>query len=129
MKLLYVILGLLIIGCTNNQTKIETENQYKSIDSIIEQSKINIITNDSINTESEKSVSRKVNQTVNKIDNLKEEVFTLKKEVEVAKMTVKTIYKIDTVYIETKKNFWGREKTTSSIKSDSSITVDSLDNH
>jgi hypothetical protein len=36
--------------------------------------------------------------------------------------TEKIIYKIDTVYIETKKNFWGKEKTNTVVKSDSSIT-------
>ena len=36
--------------------------------------------------------------------------------------------RIDTVYIETKRNFWGKEKTTTSVKSDSTITstIDSV---
>jgi hypothetical protein len=37
--------------------------------------------------------------------------------------TEKIIYKIDTVYIETKKNFWGKEKTKTSVKSDSSVDM------
>ena len=53
----------------------------------------------------------------------------LKQEVETAKMMVKTVYKIDTVYIETKKNFWGKEKTNTTIKSDSTEVVDSLLNN
>ena len=36
--------------------------------------------------------------------------------------TEKIVYKIDTVYIETKKNFWGKEKTNTTIKSDSVVT-------
>ena len=35
---------------------------------------------------------------------------------------VENTHKIDTVYIETKKNFWGKEKTNTTIKSDSLVS-------
>jgi len=123
------ILGLLILlaGCTAPQ--IENEKTYEKIDSIIHNSEVNIIRSDSVNRESEKSVAKKVDQTVNKIEGLKEEVSTLKQEVEAAKMMVKTVYKVDTIYIETKKNFWGKSKTNTTIISDSTEVVDSLLNN
>jgi hypothetical protein len=35
--------------------------------------------------------------------------------------TVKEKVRIDTVYIEKKKNFWGKEKTNTNVKSDSLV--------
>lgn len=122
------ILGLLLltVGCSSPQIK--NENTYEKIDSIIHHSEISIIRSDSVNRESEKSVAKKVDQTVHKIEGLNEEVSVLKQEVETAKMMVKTVYKVDTVYIETKKNFWGKSKTNTTIVSDSTEVVDSLVN-
>lgn len=119
-----LVLLTLLVGCSTPQ--IENEKTYEKIDSVIHSSEINIIRSDSVNRESEKSVAKKVNQTVNKIEGLKEEVSTLKQEVEAARMMVKTVYKVDTVYIETKKNFWGKSKTNTTVISDSTEVVDSL---
>lgn len=113
------LLILLIVGCSSPE--IENEDSYEKIDSIIHNSEINIIRSDSVNRESEKVITQKVNQTVAKIENLEEEV-------KVAKSTVRTVTKIDTVYIETKKNFWGKTKVNTTIKSDSTEVVDSLEN-
>lgn len=131
MKAFYITIILLFIGCSTDKTRIKIEDKYQSVDSIINQSNINIVNSDSVNRESEKAVAKKVDQTVHKIDDLKEEVLVLKQEIEVSRMAVKTVYKIDTVYIETKKNFWGKEKTNTTIKSDSNITevVDTLKNN
>ena len=120
------ILGLVLltVGCSSPQIK--NEKTYEKIDSVIHYSEVNIIRSDSVNRESEKSVIKKVDQTVHKIEGLKEEVSVLKQEVETAKMMVKTVYKVDTVYIETKKNFWGKSKTNTTVVSDSTETVDSL---
>jgi hypothetical protein len=120
------ILGLLLltVGCSSPQIK--NEKTYEKIDSVIHYSEVNIIRSDSVNRESEKSVIKKVDQTVRKIEGLKEEVSVLKQEVETAKMTIKTVYKVDTVYIETKKNFWGKSKTNTTVVSDSTEVIDSL---
>jgi len=126
MRILSLLL-LLTIGCSSPQ--IEKEKTYEKIDSIIHNSEVNIIRSDSVNRESEKSVAKKVDQTVNKIEGLKEEVSVLKQEIEVSRMAVKTVYKVDTVYIETKKNFWGKSKTNTTIISDSTEVVDSLLNN
>jgi predicted nucleic-acid-binding protein len=126
MRILSLLLLLLTISCSS--PKIKNEKTYEKIDSIIQNSEVNIIRSDSVNRESEKSVVKKIGQTVNKIEGLKEEVSILKQEVETAKMMVKTVYKIDTVYIETKKNFWGKEKTNTKVISDSLVVEDSLNN-
>jgi len=115
---------LLIVGC--NSPQIKNENNYEKVDSIIRSSEIDIVRSDSVNRKSEKAIVEKVKNTVNKIESLKEEVSVLKEEVKTAKMAVKTVYKIDTVYIETKKNFWGKSKTNTTTKYDSTTTVDSL---
>jgi hypothetical protein len=126
MRILSLLL-LLAIGCSSPQ--IENEKTYEKIDSIIHNSEVNIIRSDSVNRESEKSVAKKVDQTVHKIEGLKEEVSVLKQEIEVSKMAVKTVYKIDIIYIETKKNFWGKSKTNTTIISDSTEVIDSLLNN
>jgi hypothetical protein len=130
MKYIITLLILILVGCnSNNTSKIENEKTYETIDSVILNSEINIIRSDSVNRESEKSVAKKVDQTVHKIDDLKQEISVLKQEIEVSRMAVKTIYKIDTIYIETKKNFWGKSKTNTTVKSDSTEVIDSLLNN
>lgn len=126
MKFTYIIFVLGFIGCFSNKS--EDQIKYENVDSIINQSNISIIASDSVNKESERLVSKKVDNTVNRIEGLKEEVTTLKREIETVKLQ-KVIYKVDTVYIETKKNFWGKEKTNTIIKSDSSVSIDSLQNN
>jgi hypothetical protein len=116
MKNLALII-LLLVGCTSPQIK--NENTYEKIDSAIQNSQINIVRSDSVNRENEKSVAQKVDQVAQKIK-------ILKQEIQIAKTTTKTIYKIDTVYIETKKNFWGKEKTNTTVVSDSSVTQDEV---
>lgn len=125
MKILYVLLLLLVVGCSSHQIK--TENNYENVDSIIQSSKITFVKNDSVNRESEKIITQKVNQTVAKIETLKEEVTVAKNALNEAVKNPKVI-KItvtDTVYIEKKKNFWGKEKTTIKAVSDSTLVEDS----
>lgn len=70
-------------------------------------------------------------ETAKKIDKAAEVIVHLKDEVNVLKttsMVEKIQIRVDTVYIETKKNFWGKEKTNVSLKADSTVTeiVDTL---
>lgn len=116
MKNLTLLITLLVgVGCSSPQTNPQIDNSYEKIDSVISNSEINIIKSDSVNRENEKSVAEKVDQAVQKIK-------ILRQEIEFAKTTTKTIYRIDTVYIETKKNFWGKEKTDVTVTSDSTVT-------
>jgi len=126
MKVVYLVGLLLAVSCSPNQSSIKdsTEQEYAEIDSIIQTSREHVMVNDSINKVSEEIISKKIDQTVYRIETLKEEVA----EAKLAASRVVT--KTDTIYIETKKNFWGKAKTTTSIKSDSTVeeVIDTLNN-
>ena len=116
MKNLTLLILLLVgVGCSSPKTELKIENDYEKIDSIVSNSEINIVRSDSVNRENEKSVAKKVEETVQKIK-------ILKQEIQIAKTMTKTVYRIDTVYIETKKNFWGKEKKEVTVTSDSTVT-------
>jgi len=126
MKVVHLIGLLLLAGCSTKEpsTKDLVEQEYAGIDSIIQTSQEHVLVNDSINKVSERIIAKKIDQTVYKIE-------ALKAEVEEAKLvSSKVITKTDTIYIETKKNFWGKAKTTTSVKSDSTVEelVDTLNN-
>ena len=121
MKYFYVTL-LLLASCTGKQAEVKTVD-YAQVDSLISNSQHTIIKNDSIHKESEKIIAKTVKEVVSEIKDLKEEVKVAK-----TKTAIITVTKIDTVYIETKKNFWGREKTSTKITSDSIVIEDSINN-
>lgn len=126
MRILTSIIFLLLVGCSSNNPSIE--KKYEKTDSIINNSKKTIITSDSVIRKTDKVISEKIEKTAGEIKSLNNEINGLQQELKLSKLAVKTITKIDTVYIETKKNFWGKTKTNTTIKSDSTQTVDSLDN-
>jgi t-SNARE complex subunit (syntaxin) len=81
MKPVYALLLLLVIGCNSNNTpKIETNESFNKIDSIINQSKQNNILLDQASRESDSSITQKVDKTVKQITTLKTEVKQLKAE-------------------------------------------------
>ena len=118
MKYFYVTL-LLLASCTGKQAEVKTVD-YAQVDSLISNSQHTIIKNDSIHKESEKIIAKTVKEVVSEIKDLKEEVKVAK-----TKTAIITVTKIDTVYIEKKKNFWGKEKTAVTVKSDSTVVEDS----
>jgi hypothetical protein len=122
MKILHVFLLFLIIGCSSNQIKIEAN--YEKADSILQSNKTTVAKSDSIDRRSEKVITKKITQTVNKINKLEREVVEAKNALEYAKKNPKIIRVVDTIYVEKKKNFWGREKTSVTTKSDSTIVSD-----
>jgi hypothetical protein len=126
MKVVHLVGLMLLAGCSTNEPSIQdaVKQEYAEIDSIIQISQEHVLVNDSINKVSEKIITQKIEQTVEKIETLKEEVAE-------ARLTAnKVITKTDTIYIETKKNFWGKAKTTTSVKSDSTVeeVIDTLNN-
>lgn len=126
MRILISIIFLLLVGCSSNNPSIE--NKYEKTDSIINSSKKTIFTSDSIIRKTDKVISEKIEKTAGEIKSLNSALNGLQQELKLSKLAVKTITKIDTVYIETKKNFWGKTKTNTTIKSDSTQIVDSLEN-
>jgi hypothetical protein len=89
-------------------------------------SKVNVT--DTVLEKSKKTVleSEVLQKTTNKVISEVFEKIRLEK-ISLTKQLNSTKTRIDTVYIETKKNFWGKTKKTITTKSDSSesITIDS----
>ena len=105
-------------------------------DSVLINSQQHLITSDSIQKKSDSTTKEQVIKVIrdfqiltNEITKYKTERLTLMNQLQLT--TEKIVYRIDTVYIETKKNFWGKEKTQTSVKSDSTVTIgyDSLINN
>lgn len=81
MKLVYALLSTLLIGCNDNHTsKTENNETYTAIDSIIGQSKKNLVGLDSTIKRTDSTITGKVEKTVKQISTLKEENTKLKKE-------------------------------------------------
>jgi hypothetical protein len=125
MKKLVLILGLFLFSC-NNQEEFVVEPV--EVDSVLIKSQQNLVTSDSVQKKSDSTTKEQVIKVIRDFKILTNEVMKYKTErVQLMSLqnvsTEKIIYKIDTVYIETKKNFWGKEKTSTSVKSDSSTTT------
>ncbi len=129
MKYIFLILSLCLFSCSTS----EVEPEIVEVDSVLLNSEQHLITSDSIQKKSDSTTKAQVIKVIREFKYLTNEVEKFKTEriqlMNVQNLTTeKIIYRIDTVYIETKKNFWGKEKTSTSVKSDSSTTtnVDSI---
>jgi hypothetical protein len=114
----------LLISCGNKEdNKIKNESTVIA-DSAIVNSQNNIMVSDTIQKKSDSITHEKVVKVITDIKYLTNTVKKLKIEkLQLSKQKVR----IDTVFIETKKSFWGREKKTITTKSDSQDieTIDS----
>ncbi len=125
MKKIFLILSLFFFSCSNNEP---VEPIVDEMDSVLINSQQHLVTSDSIQKKSDSTTKEQVIKVIREFKYLTNEVEKFKTEriqlMNVQNMvTEKIIYRIDTVYIETKKNFWGKEKTSTSIKSDSTTTT------
>jgi hypothetical protein len=123
MKKSILIIGLFLFSCINTEESVVVPVE---IDSVLIKSQQNLVTSDSVQKKSDSTTKEQVIKVIRDFKILTNEVMKYKTErVQLMSLqnvvTEKIIYKIDTVYIEVEKNFWGRKKTTTSIKSDSSI--------
>jgi peptidoglycan hydrolase CwlO-like protein len=76
-----ILLLSIVLGCTSpTETKIENNETYSAIDSIIGQSKKNLVGLDSTIKRTDSTITGKVDKTVKQISTLKEENTKLKKE-------------------------------------------------
>lgn len=117
-----LLLSLLFLGCTNSSTEIKIEKN--ETDSILVKSQETVFKTDSISKKVDEQIEKKVKDVKGDIAYLKKENNALSK---VSLVKTEMIIR-DTIYIETKKNFWGKTKTSTNIKSDSIETIDSLNN-
>jgi hypothetical protein len=122
-KLQTLILFSLLVSCSQ---KIENENTQQALDTLILNSEKHLLTVDTLGKKTDSITKDKVIKIVTEIKYLNKEVekfktekLTLENKLKV--VSEKIIYRIDTVFIETQKNFWGKKKTVTTVNSDSSI--------
>jgi hypothetical protein len=123
MKRVILIASLFIISC-NSKPK-ETIIETQAIDSVIQKSQHDLDSAEIISNKSDSVTKQTVTKVIHNIKLLTKEIERHKQIELLLKQTVATekiVYKIDTVYIETKKNFWGKEKTNTTVKSDSLVS-------
>jgi hypothetical protein len=121
MKKLLFILAILFVGCSNEQVSVEVPSTadialQKSVESVASAHQISIKSDVATKKQITKVVF-KIKYLTNEIIKFKTERLTLINQLS----TVKEKVRIDTVYIEKKKNFWGKEKTSTTVKSDSLV--------
>jgi len=86
MKYSNLFLVLFFLGCSEPKSnEVDFQNQTKAIDSMIEQSRINLLVMDSTSKTTDSTITGKVEKTVKQITTLKEENTKLKKENELLK--------------------------------------------
>jgi hypothetical protein len=130
MKNIILFIVFLLISCGNKEdNKIKNETILIA-DSTIINSRNHIMESDTVQKKSDSITHEKVVKVItnikyltNTVEKLKFEKLQLSKELKISKQNVR----IDTVFIETKKSFWGKEKKTIKTKSDSQDieTIDS----
>jgi len=124
MKKSLFIFGLFLFSCTNSEKSVVAPVEF---DSLLTKSQQNLSISDSVQKKSDLKTKEQVIKVIREFKILTNEVERFKTE-RTQLMTLqnvineKVIYKVDTVFIEVEKNFWGRKKTTTSVKSDSSIS-------
>lgn len=134
--LLFVFLYVLIMSSCNEHETPESVI-ISSSDSVLLKSQLSLDTATIVQKKSDSVTHKVVEKKAKEIRFLKRLITVFKKE-RAEIVTEKIIYKIDTVFIETEKNFWGKKKTKTSVKSDSTIVenidsttviIDSLDHN
>jgi hypothetical protein len=122
MRKLLLLSALFLFSCKDEGYEIVDE-KITEADNILENSQKHFDTAVIVYNQSDSAAKEQVVKIVKEISYLNTEVEKYKEVLKNQTIaTEKIVYKIDTVYIETKKNFWGKEKTNTTIKSDSIIT-------
>jgi hypothetical protein len=128
MKKLLFALAILSIGCSNEQALVDTPS---TADIALQKSAESVASAHQVSIKSDVATKKQITKVVFKIKYLTNEIVKFKTErltLINQLSTVKEKVRIDTVYIEKKKNFWGKEKTNTTVKSDSLVneSVDSI---
>jgi phage terminase small subunit len=119
MKKIILFMVFLLVSCSNKETD-KSLKINNSIDSTIIKSVNNIKISDTIQRKCDSITEEKVVKVItdikyltNTVEKLKIEKSQLTKELKISKQNVR----IDTVFVETRKSFWGKEKKTITTKS------------
>jgi hypothetical protein len=119
----YLLLLCFFASCSSS---VET-NLEETTDSVLLNSQNNLQISDSIQTKSDSVTKEYVVKVVKEIKYLNLEVDRFKTERLLLEKTMnvvsqKVVTRVDTVFIEVEKNFWGKKKTKTTVSSDSSIS-------
>lgn len=121
MRNIFFLIIFLLVSCGGKEDNKSENESIMIADSTIVNSKNNIMVSDTVQKKSDSITEVKVVKVIkdikyltNTVEKLKIEKLQLSKELKISKENVR----VDTVFIETKKSFWGREKKTVSVKSD-----------
>jgi len=121
MRNIFFLIIFLLVSCGGKEDNKSENESIMIADSTIVNSKNNIMVSDTVQKKSDSITELKVVKVIkdikyltNTVEKLKIEKLQLSKELKISKENVR----VDTVFIETKKSFWGREKKTVSVKSD-----------
>lgn len=117
--LLYI---LLTAGCISKKTIDPIEAQLAEVDSVIAHNQEVIQEAQSLTEKADSVVKEDISKMTSQIEAMNQEVAQLRTVQKIERV------RIDTVYIETKKNFWGREKTKTTVVSDSIVLINTTDN-
>ena len=120
-KLLFLFV-LFLFSCKNKEQEVVSK-QIIEADIVLENSQKHFDTAVIVYRQSDSAAKKQVIKIVKEIIDLNNKIEMYDQVLKSQKVVKeKVIYRIDTVYIETKKNFWGKEKTNTSTKSDSLFT-------
>lgn len=128
MKKVLLLSFLFLFSCKNQEQEVMYLKEIEA-DTVLENSQKHFDTAMAVYHQSDSAAKEKVVKIVKEINYLNHEVEKYKEVIKASTVaSEKIIYKVDTIYIETKKNFWGKEKTNTTIKSDSLVTekIDTL---
>jgi hypothetical protein len=119
-----LILGLFLFSCNNPEESIISPIE---VDSVLIKSQQNLVTSDSVQKKSDSTTKEQVIKVIrefkiltNEVEKFKTERLLLEKTMNV--VSQKIVTRVDTVFIEVEKNFWGKKKTKTTVSSDSVIS-------
>jgi hypothetical protein len=119
-----LILGLFLFSCNNPEESIISPIE---VDSVLIKSQQNLVTSDSVQKKSDSTTKEQVIKVIrefkiltNEVEKFKTERLLLEKTMNV--VSQKIVTRVDTVFIEVEKNFWGKKKTKTTVSSDSIIS-------
>jgi hypothetical protein len=121
MKKLLFILAVLFASCSNEEIGVEAPS---TADIALQKSAEAVASAHQVSVKSDIATKKQITKVVFKIKYLTNEIVKFKTErltLINQLSTVKEKVRIDTVYIEKKKNFWGKEKTSTTVKTDSLV--------
>ena len=124
-----ILISFIFLSCSNNNPQ---DDLLITEDTVLLKSQKNLIYSDTIFKKSDSITNDKVVKVIKEIKFLNKEVKKFKTERILLETKLNTISqtvitRVDTVFIEIEKNFWGKKKVKTTVSSDSSLVEQTLD--